>query len=83
METASFDRSSALFMLSSLRICASSGASMTNSTPMSGNVFDSLTPQSKSTMRPCEFSDDATAVFTFSVAVMLSVGFIGFPVHCI
>ena len=78
--TASFERSSTLFVLRIFCISWSSGAVIINSTPSLGNCLVRLTPHSKSTILPSPAPLD-TLVLTFSVAVILSVGFIGSPVN--
>ena len=82
IDTASFPRSSVLFVFSSLLICISSGASMINSIEGEESVCVRLTPHSKSTILPCAEPSE-TLLLSLSVAVMLSVGLKGSPVNSI
>ena len=78
--TAIFPRPSSLMVFSSSWIDMSLGASMRNSIPGDDSVFDSFTPQVKSTTRPMPVPS-FTVAFTASVAVMFSVGSMGSPVN--
>ena len=82
MVTASLPRCSRPMACSSLWIIMSSGASRVNSTPMLLRVWVIFTPQSKSTLRPAPLEPETVALVR-SVAVMLSVGFMGSPVNSI
>ena len=53
---------------------------MVNSSPMFCKVFDTFTPQTKSTTRPLP-DEVPTVDFVVSVAVSDSLGFIGSPVN--
>ena len=81
MVTATLPRSSAVMVVSSPLMVLSSGASMINWRPMSLRVLVMTTPQSKLTLRLPLPSAKLTVALVRSVAVMLSLGFMGSPVN--